>query len=119
MFTRQTAFVYPVEYNVHGVGHEITYRPDRFGVWHKDYYINDHLGSPLVELRADAAQADLYEVLGEYVYMPFGERVTLNGKEDRQGFIGKQKDKETELADHGVRKYDEGLGRFTCPDKLS
>jgi hypothetical protein len=41
---------------------------------------------------------------GEYVYKPFGERVTLSGEEDMQGFIGKQKDREMGLADYGLRK---------------
>jgi RHS repeat-associated protein len=33
-------------------------------------------------------------------------------------FIGKEHDSVSLLADHGVRKYDYDLGRFTCPDPL-
>ncbi len=32
--------------------------------------------------------------------------------------IGKEKDNEMNLADHGVRKYDSDLGRFLCPDAM-
>ena len=38
--------------------------------------------------------------------------------ESRETYIEKEKDKESQLADHGVRKYDYGLGRFTSPDVL-
>ena len=37
---------------------------------------------------------------------------------NRLGYIGKEKDKENSLADHGVRKYDDGIGRFTSIDPL-
>ncbi len=33
-------------------------------------------------------------------------------------YIGRQKDGESALADHGVRKYDSDLGQFTSPDPL-
>ena len=35
----------------------------------------------------------------------------------RQKYIGKEKDAESQLRDHGVRKYDDTYGgRFTRPD---
>ncbi len=36
----------------------------------------------------------------------------------RQGFIGKELDSESDLADHGVRKYDYSTGRFMAIDPL-
>lgn len=39
-------------------------------------------------------------------------------KNKKVGFIGKERDAESQLADHGVRKYDPDLGRFTLPDPL-
>ncbi len=36
----------------------------------------------------------------------------------RLKYIGKQKDGESRLADHGVRKYDYNLGQFTSIDPL-
>ncbi len=35
-----------------------------------------------------------------------------NSISPRQGFIGKEHDSESDLADHGVRKYDYRTGRF-------
>jgi hypothetical protein len=35
-----------------------------------------------------------------------------NAISPRQGFIGKELDSESDLADHGVRKYDYITGRF-------
>jgi hypothetical protein len=32
--------------------------------------------------------------------------------------LTKQTEEESRLADHGVRKYDCDLARFTCPDPL-
>jgi len=37
---------------------------------------------------------------------------------NRTKFIGKEKDKESNYADHGVRKYDDEIGRFTSIDPL-
>ncbi len=37
---------------------------------------------------------------------------------DRIGFIGKEKDAESNLGDFGVRKYEDFSGRFTSPDPL-
>ncbi len=36
----------------------------------------------------------------------------------RLNYIGRQKDGESSLADHGVREYDYDLGQFTSPDPL-
>ena len=37
---------------------------------------------------------------------------------ERLGYIDKEKDRESKLGDHGVRKYDYKIGRFTSVDPL-
>jgi len=46
------------------------------------------------------------------------ERLYCSGSaapDARLNYIGRQKDGESSLADHGVRKYDSDLGQFTSP----
>ncbi|OGU56795.1 MAG: hypothetical protein A2X64_07450 [Ignavibacteria bacterium GWF2_33_9] len=57
-------------------------------------------------------------VTNRYVYGPYGEPLHYDNEKERQGFIGKEKDLESGLADHGVRKYDYISGRFTSTDPL-
>lgn len=45
-------------------------------------------------------------------------RQSYDNEKERQGFIGKERDLESGLADHGVRKYDYISGRFTSTDPL-
>jgi RHS repeat-associated protein len=65
-----------------------------------------------------------YEYREQISYKPFGEvkdRLYCTGSTDadaRLKYIGKQMDFETNLADHGVRKYDNTLGQFTSIDPL-
>ena len=54
----------------------------------------------------------------QYDYAPFGGVLWSNLRPNRTGYIGKEKDHENSLADHGVRKYDDGIGRFTSIDPL-
>ena len=57
------------------------------------------------------------EIVKQYDYTPFG--AVLNSTDiNRTKFIGKEKDKESNYADHGVRKYDDEIGRFTSIDPL-
>ncbi|OGU57251.1 MAG: hypothetical protein A2X64_10855 [Ignavibacteria bacterium GWF2_33_9] len=58
-------------------------------------------------------------VTNRYVYGPYGEPQHYDNEKERQGFIGKERDLESGLADHGVRKYDYISGRFTSVDPLS
>ena len=46
----------------------------------------------------------------KFIDMPFGEQipVSLSGKNDRLGNIGKENDIESGLGDFGVRKYNGG-----------
>jgi len=56
-------------------------------------------------------------IVKQFDYAPFG--AVLNSTEiNRTKFIGKEKDKESNYADHGVRKYDDEIGRFTSIDPL-
>ncbi|OGU57255.1 MAG: hypothetical protein A2X64_10875 [Ignavibacteria bacterium GWF2_33_9] len=59
------------------------------------------------------------QVTNRYIYGPYGEPLNFSNDAERQGFIGKEKDLESGLADHGVRKYDYISGRFTSVDVLS
>ena len=57
-------------------------------------------------------------VVKQFFYTPFGSVIPLLGNVNRTKFIGKEKDKESNYADHGVRKYDDEIGRFTSIDPL-
>jgi RHS repeat-associated protein len=61
-------------------------------------------------------------VCGEYDYLAFGEPLDVEPSlitgGDRLSFIDKEKDAESGYGDFGVRKYDDGLGRFTSIDPL-
>jgi RHS repeat-associated protein len=65
-----------------------------------------------------------YEYREQISYRPFGEvkdRLYCTGStaaDARLKYIGKQMDFEMNLADHGVRKYDNTLGQFTSIDPL-
>ena len=51
-------------------------------------------------------------------YLPFGKRIPRDNADQRTAYIGKELDTESELGDHGVRKVDYELGRFTTIDPL-
>ncbi len=59
-----------------------------------------------------------FEIIGQYDYYPFGERIDVMDNLDRIGFIGKEKDAESNLGDFGVRKYEDFSGRFVQPEPL-
>jgi hypothetical protein len=43
----------------------------------------------------------------------------MGDDDQRTAYIGKELDRESELGDHGIRKVDYGLGRFTTCDLRS
>ena len=55
-------------------------------------------------------------------YKPFGEKFvsddTTSQTKERTGFIGKERDHESELSNFGVRAYSELTGRFTMVDPM-
>ena len=78
----------------------------------RTYTISDHLGS----LRA--LVNDTGTVIRSVDYAPFGEVYAENGQATRREFLNLERDRESELGDHGVRKYDAELGRFVSVDPL-
>ena len=106
------------EYNTYGNGSNInlTYKYDEDGTWKKYYNINDHLGNVRTVLQKDGTTGTIVK---QFDYAPFG--AVLNSTDvNRTKFIGKEKDKESNYADHGVRKYDDELFQtFRKVGKLS
>ncbi|MDA3843018.1 MAG: RHS repeat-associated core domain-containing protein, partial [Candidatus Kapabacteria bacterium] len=106
----------PTEYNTYGAGSslDIAYKTDETGTWRKNFNIHDHLGN----VRAIIRLRDTAEILAQYDYAPFGDVLWSSGTDNRLGFIGKEKDNESSLGDFGVRKYDDGIGRFCQVEPL-
>ena len=96
------------EYLTYGNGSTplITTRPS--GV--KEYLVTDHLGSTRAAVNGSGTVINITD------YEPFGK--PLAGLSPRTGYIGKEKDYESDLADHGVRKYDYDAGIFRSIDPL-
>ncbi|MCE2502641.1 MAG: hypothetical protein J4G05_01050, partial [Chlorobi bacterium] len=100
-------YFYPTEYLTYGGrSANITTRPDGT----QEYRIADHLGSNRVTLENTGS------VVATTDYEPYGKAIA--GVPPRKGFIDKEKDQESGLGDFGVRKYDDGIGRFTSIDPL-
>ena len=99
---------YPTEYLTYGGrSANITTHPNGT----QEYRIADHLGSNRVTLENTGS------VVTTTDYEPFGKAIA--GVPPRKGFIDKEKDQESGLGDFGVRKYDDGIGRFLSPDPLA
>ena len=112
----RTVLMWNAEYNTYGNGSNInlTYKYNSDGTWKKYYNINDHLGNVRTVLQKDGTTGTIVK---QFDYAPFG--AVLNSTDiKRTKFIGKEKDKESNYADHGVRKYDDEIGRFTSIDPL-
>jgi RHS repeat-associated protein len=76
----------------------------------KEYRVEDHIGSTRMKIDEGGG------LIGSYDYEPFGRAVT--GEQPREGYIGKENDRESGLTDLGVRKYDPEIGRFLSTDPL-
>jgi hypothetical protein len=66
----------------------------------KNVKIYDHIGN----VRTVIKDGSSYELLSQYDYKPFGAILSQTGNDERQTFIGKEKDNESSLGDFGVRK---------------
>ncbi|HRP03110.1 MAG TPA: RHS repeat-associated core domain-containing protein, partial [Candidatus Kapabacteria bacterium] len=79
-------------------------------------------GEVLASDTCEISQMLLTDVEWQYRYNPFGEPLKKNNYQpqwnERLDYIDKEKDRESKLGDHGVRKYDYELGRFTSVDPL-
>ncbi len=101
-------YFYPTEYLTYGGrSANITTHPNGT----QEYRIADHLGSNRVTLDNTGS------VVTTTDYEPYGKAIA--GVPPRKGFIDKEKDQESGLGDFGVRKYDDGIGRFTSIDPLT
>ena len=61
---------------------------------------------------------DAKTVVARKDYEPYGEVRAVTGEAPRQGYIGKEMDRESDLAMHGVRAYSASEGRFLSIDPL-
>jgi len=113
----RTVLMWNAEYNTYGNGSNInlTYKYNSDGTWKKYYNINDRLGNVRTVLRKDGTAGTPVK---QFFYTPFGSVIPLLGSVNRTKFIGKEKDKESNYGDFGVRKYDDEIGRFTSIDPL-
>jgi len=100
-------FIAPVEYLGYGGGEGLA-RCEPTGT--RTYTISDHLGS----LRA--LVNDTGVVIRSVDYEPFGDVYAENGQATRREFLNLERDRESALGDHGVRKYDAELERFVSSD---
>ncbi len=110
---RQTTFFYPVEYNVYDneQAPKITFKYVN-GQWQKQYKFYDYLGSLRFTMKNDGTLLNFKQ------YSAFGDTMLDTMGKTRQSYIGKEKDVESSLGDHGVRKYDYETGRFNSIDPL-
>jgi len=103
-------YMYPAGYRTFGLGPAaaIVTRPDG----RKEYQVVDHLGTPRMTLDGTAG------MLAAADYGPFGEEQAVAGVPQRAGYIDRERDLETDLANFGVRAYDPDRGAFTSPEPL-
>lgn len=104
-------YMYPSEYLTYGLGSaaDIITRPNGTPNGVKEFKITDHLGSTRVAIKQSGSTQ-------RWDYEPYGDPVA--GMPPRKGFIDKEVDKESDLGDFGVRKYDDEIGRFLSTDPL-
>ena len=76
----------------------LTYKTDSEGNWKKHFNILDHLGNVRTVIREDNDTLP-YKIIAQYDYYPFGERIDVMDNKERVGFIGKEKDAESNLND--------------------
>ncbi len=101
-------FMYPVEYNA---ASSVSYRPKKSqdffqkATWEKHIILTDRMGSTKMVISPDETE--------KFDYLPFGKQIPVGDADQRTAYLGKELDSESELGDHGVRKVDYELGKFT------
>lgn len=116
--------IYPTQLNVFGSGlsPQVSYKYDRASSsWKKHFNIYDHLGT----------LAQTYKKVGIFgitptsmqTHNPFGSERWANSnltetESTLLNWVGKEKDNESKLGDHGMRKYEYETGRFISIDPL-
>lgn len=104
--TGRRVYFYPSEYLTYtGGSRAITTRPNGT----REYAITDHLGSTRVMLDTWG------NPVGTIDYEPSGAML-MPGGGPRKSWIDRQQDGESGLRNHGVRQYDEEIGRFVSVD---
>ncbi len=81
------------EYNIYTPrGQMLSYMLDENGNYNKHYKITDQLGNTHLVLKNS-------EIVGSYLYEPFGKQITLfeSSSKDWLSFIGKEKDIESSI----------------------
>lgn len=115
--------IYPAQMNVFGGGMspQISYKYDRATTsWKKHYNIYDHLGTLAQTYKQSGFGATPTSM---QTHKPFGGENWLNNnltetESTLLNWVGKEKDNESKLGDHGVRKYEYETGRFLSIDPL-
>jgi RHS repeat-associated protein len=98
-------------------GRIIDYNLNKDVVYTKDYQITDYLGNVRIVLSLDVSSSTFS--INSYDYKPFGDTVsTTTGKEERLGFIGRERDFENNYFCMGARQFDAETGRFLSVDPL-
>jgi RHS repeat-associated protein len=120
-------YLYPAEYNIFGNGRVpvISWKysevPGGDPEWVKEYNVTNHLGSVISTFRVDEYN-DAGMVSRNFFFANGGKTTLMNSitddRQSRLGFIGKEKDVESQLGDFGARKYSSDIGRFTSIDPM-
>lgn len=106
-----TAWMYPVEYKCLGGGlTRVSTRPDiAVPEGQREYYVADARGSTRLVVAVGGS------VVEQIDYDPYG-RPSTGPTAAQQTYVGRPRDLENGLGDHGVRKYEPAEGRFHSID---
>jgi RHS repeat-associated protein len=107
--TGRRVYMYPDEYLAYGIGTAANVAIDPTG--QKQYRIFDHLGSLRSMTSTTGGTSDLD-------YEPFGRPLPASGKSLREGFIDRERDRETGANYFGKRMMSSEDGEFRSVDVL-
>ena len=104
-----------------GISPQISYKYDKnSSSWQKHYNIYDYLGTLQQTYKSNGSNVVPTSM---QTHNPYGgERWTNSNLTTKEStllnWVGKEKDNESKLGDHGVRKYEYETGRFISIDPL-